>query len=141
VQVAVQCGDLRIGEVRQILAGPRAHHRQRPSAERYASSQQLRERSWRVRGDDRQTRTGEIWTGSATQVASVALGADGPRQLASERGFFARGLRRWNRLGNELRRSLELADRYSNAPDRTERDRWTWPLDRRQAPHECENAV
>src|SRR5262245_41976501 len=79
VQVLVQVGNLRIGQIPESPTRDTPHQPQRSPVERHAFAQQAGERLRRIARHDSQVRGGAVW--GPMQVNPVALGADGPREI------------------------------------------------------------
>jgi len=118
MQIAVKGRNLRIRELRQIVFCLRAHHANVSPADCNPGSQQLSESLGRIGRDNSQIRTAEAGIRVAAQCCTVALGADGPRKIASLLGLVARCFGRWSGFRDELRNRLELPCDEANPPDR-----------------------
>src|SRR5215470_4494401 len=111
MQVAVEGGDFRIGELCQVVTRLLAHHSQLSSTDCDSGPQQPRE-GFRVIGSDHpQVGTREFRVDVTLQTRAVAFGTDGTRHVASELGLLTGG-RRWRHaLRDELGCGLEFSER------------------------------
>src|SRR5215475_4684808 len=129
MQVAVECGDLPIGELREVVTRLLAHHSQLSSTYCDTGAQQPRE-GFRVIGSDHpQVGTREFGVDVTLQTRAMAFTTDGTRQITSELGLLTGG-RRWRHaLRDELGCGLEFSERD------TQPSEWTYFDMRRRSRH------